>query len=631
MRKFIDFFAFIACLHLGSASFAQTPGNAGAPAAISKSYIDDNLASQITKLEEKIKRENSSAVGQPADGFKRDGAQALAKGDARRALSFARNAIAADTADPAGWFLLSRAAQLVTEFKDYSERYALQEFGVSGAYAAFAKSKTASDQATALALLGSAYQKREYWRQSLTAFRASLALADNLGVRKSYETLREKYGFQIREYKVDSDAAAPRACFEFSEILLRSKADFSSYVAVAANQGGTSVSAEDAQLCVEGLKHGERYNIVIRQGLPSDVGEDLLKPADYTIYVRDRSPAVRFTGRNYVLPKTGQQGIPVVTINTSSVDLEVYRIGDRSLLPTIRSEEFMEQVSGTTAQTIASEKGEKIWAGTLDTKNDLNQDVITAFPISDAVKSMQPGIYVMFAKPPGKARAADGEGDEDYSSRATQWFVVSDLGLTSFSGNDGVHVLARSLSSAAPVAGIEVRLVAKNNEVLGTKTTDANGYLRFDPGLSRGTNGLAPALLTVTDGKGDYGFLDLGQTAFDLSDRGVKGRTAPGPLDAFVFTERGVYRSGETVYVTALLRDSAGGAVSGLPLTSVVTRPDGVEYKREIIKDQGLGRPFDLGSSRGWRCARHLACRCLFRPETAGNRLHDLSGRRLRA
>ena len=74
-----------------------------------------------------------------------------------------------------------------------------------------------------------------------------------------------------------------------------------------------AVTAEDCQLCVDGLKHGERYAFVLRQGLPSAVGESLLKSADYEIYVRDRSPQVRFTGRNYVLPRTGQEGIPLVS------------------------------------------------------------------------------------------------------------------------------------------------------------------------------------------------------------------------------------------------------------------------------------------------------------------------------
>ena len=71
----------------------------------------------------------------------------------------------------------------------------------------------------------------------------------------------------------------------------------------------------------------------LRTGLPSETGETLLKAADIGVYVRDRAPFVRFSGRNYVLPSTGQQGIPVVTVNTEKVAIEIYRLGDRALAP----------------------------------------------------------------------------------------------------------------------------------------------------------------------------------------------------------------------------------------------------------------------------------------------------------
>ncbi|MFY9822630.1 MAG: MG2 domain-containing protein, partial [Thermoanaerobaculia bacterium] len=67
------------------------------------------------------------------------------------------------------------------------------------------------------------------------------------------------------------------------------------------------------------------------------------------------------------------------------------------------------------------------------------------------------------------------------------------------------------------------------------------------------------------------------------------GRAVPAGLDAFVFTERGVDRSGETVQVTALLRDGQGNAALDVPLTLVVERPDGVEYRRLAVADAGLG------------------------------------------
>ena len=142
-----------------------------------------------------------------------------------------------------------------------------------------------------------------------------------------------------------------------------------------------------------------------------------------------------------------------------------------------------------------------------------------------------------------------------------------------------MHAFVRSLAAARPVTGASVKLVARNNEILATATTDANGYARFPVGQTRGEGGLQPAILVAENGAGEYAFLDLTTNAFDLSDRGVKGREAPGPLDGYVYTDRGVYRPGEDVFLTALVRDRVGHAAT-LPVTLIVTRPDGVEHRR---------------------------------------------------
>ena len=105
-------------------------------------------------------------------------------------------------------------------------------------------------------------------------------------------------------------------------------------------QDKPAISTTDKQLCVEGLKHGERYAITLRAGLPSTVHETLTKSAQFAIFVRDRKPFVRFTGRSYVLPKTGQRGIPLLSVNTDAVTINVYRVGDRNLIDTVLGREF---------------------------------------------------------------------------------------------------------------------------------------------------------------------------------------------------------------------------------------------------------------------------------------------------
>ncbi|MBL9048239.1 MAG: alpha-2-macroglobulin family protein, partial [Tabrizicola sp.] len=122
-----------------------------------------------------------------------------------------------------------------------------------------------------------------------------------------------------------------------------------------------------------------------------------------------------------------------------------------------------------------------------------------------------------------------------------------------------------------------------------TATTDDQGYAMFDAGLTRGLGGSAPAMVVVRDGESDLAFLSLTDPEFDLSDRGVEGREAAPPVDVFLTTDRGAYRAGETVYVTALSRDAEQVAVEGLPLTAILSRPDGVEYSRQLVEDQGAG------------------------------------------
>jgi alpha-2-macroglobulin len=561
---------------------------AGAAAAAEiKPFAREDMASDAIRLTETLRAQaatiGAQAKGRTPDELRKAAAAAAAAAKFDDAAKLAAAAVASGPKDPVNWLAFANVA-IKADDAQWNGRYELVTQGATAAYAAYERATTPDAQAGALALLGVCLARHEMWRPALDALKASLDRRDNLDVRKVYEAMRAEHGFRIVDYKVDNESTNPRVCFNFSDPLAR-KTDFSPYVAVS-GASETAISNEDQQLCVEGLKHGERYAIVLRQGLPSAVDEQLLKPADYEIYVRDRSPQAHFAGKAYVLPRQGQQGAPLVTVNTSKVAVDVYRIGDRNLLATVNRDDFLKPIDASRAEEIESQDGEKVWSGSMDVASELNKDVVTEFPVLDAVGQLRPGVYLIAASP-WKEKIPGVESDET-AQLATQWMVVSDLGLTSISGEDGVHALVHSLGSAGPLANVELKLVARNNDVLATKTTGADGRVDFDPGLSRGKGGSAPGLLVATLGA-DYNFLSLAQNAFDLTDRGVGGRDAPSGLDAFLYTERGVYRSGETVFATALLRDAKGVAKPGLPLTLVVKRPDGVEYKRATLADEGLG------------------------------------------
>src|SRR6266436_3620998 len=546
--------------------------------AADKAFRRDDLADSAIKLEAQIKSEAGSLARSGAS-LRTDADAAFKRSDFRNGLQVLGQIAATAPDDSANWLRLARTIFQIRP-SNSSEQTFLLERASTAAYIAYQRAGNPAEEADALAVLGRAMSERKLWRPALDAFRLSLDLREVADVRGQYEKMRDQYGFRLLDYTVDSDAASPRACFQFSEDLAK-RTDFAPFLALAGNDK-PALSSEGKQLCVDGLKHGERYNINPRAGLPSTVKESLPKSAELNIYVRDRKPFVRFTGRAYVLPRTGQRGIPLVSVNTPSVSVDVFRIGDRNLINTVIDSDFQKTLSRYQLSDLGDERGVKVWSGELATATTLNQDVITAFPVDQALGDLQPGVYVMTA-------AAKGPGSDDDSSLATQWFIVSDMGLTAFSGNDGIHVFVNSLASTEAVAKAEVRLVARNNEILATRKTDESGHVLFEAGLARGEGGLSPAMLTVTSEKADYAFLSLKTSAFDLTDRGVAGRETPAGADAFVYAERGVYRSNETVYLTALLRDGLGNAISGGPLSLVIERPDGVEYRRAILADQGAG------------------------------------------
>ncbi len=566
--------------------------SASASAAQGHLPFADHSAEQASRAFEAYLREQWPTAGNTAKGWKKKGEAAMKANNPRAATGYFASSAMLDKEAAGTWLALARA-YLAIQSKNNREKRAFLRNASSAAYIAYQRAATDAEKAKALAALAQGNAGRSLWRPALNAYRESLTLQENAEIREAYTKLRAERGFRMLNYRVDSDTASPRLCVQFSEDLVHGRIDFAKFISVdGADPAG--VRAEHSQLCIEELLHGRRYKIKVREGLPSAVEENLPKTVELTVYIRDRKPTVRMGNNSYVLPRTGQQGVPVTAINTKAVKIEIYSIGDRRLVQEVLDGNFAQQIAGWTATRLKNAKGQLLWTGTMPVKGKLNEEVTVAFPIDELLPNLKPGLYVMTGQPDdGRQKSAENDGNgyssSDYGARATQWFVVSDLGLTAMNGADGVHVFLRSLADATPKSDVEVRLIARNNEVLGTARTSPDGYVRFDSGLTRGQGGMAPVMVVARDGNGDYGFLDVSKAAFDLSDRGVGGRQSPGPLDAQVFAERGVYRPGENAYVTALLRDAAGKAAHGVPLTLKVLRPDGVEHVRQLLKDEGDG------------------------------------------
>lgn len=398
--------------------------------------------------------------------------------------------------------------------------------------------------------------------------------------------------FSYRRTEVETGRAMPEACIVFTAPLLQGDANrYRDFVRMPEGRQ-PALRVDGSRLCLSGLNFGRQYEIQLRAGLPAGDGRRLPENETVNVELRDRDPLIAF-GEGFILARESADGVPINTINVERVQVTIYRVPDRGLAQFSRGRTGRGEVSAWEVSSIASQSAAQVWQGVMDvSSNTRNETVTTLFPIQRALRERRPGLYLIAAVDAAQVRDRDSRRISDDDDRyvlfesgrmAAQWVIETDIGLSTFRGSDGLSVFARSLNSARPIEGIEVALIARSNEELARVRTDRDGRVHFAAGLMRGAGGAAPQLVQAFGAAGDFSYQELNRPAFDLSDRGVDGRSAAGPVDAFLYTERGIYRPRETVHVSVLLRDRIANAIAGTPLTLWLNRPDGVEFRRVTL------------------------------------------------
>ena len=489
--------------------------------------------------------------------------------DYRAAVGRLRSAIANGADDGLAWLRLAQ-----------SEFGAGDDHAMASAYNAYLKSADPVERGAALFVIGHDYDRHDKLREALAAFEAGLAFTRLSAIVERADELRRLVAFRVTKVEVQAEADAARACLRFNEkIATKGDISYGAFVRSEPKLDGI-VTARDDTLCLDGMKHGAIYNVEILSGLPAATGEQMREKFTTRIVVPDRKPQMRFSGTGYVLPKQGTPGLPLTTINLDKVKLRLLRINERNLVSSIDAERLTMTFSTYEIDEIVNRTGSLVWEGEMAISGERNRPVATAIPLKDMLREKGPGIYLAVAE----------RGDlrpDEYAEPATNWVLVSNLGLAAYKGSDGMAVEIHSLADGKPLPGVAVRLYARNNGELAQATSDGGGIARIPGGLLRGSGGDEPFVVTAQGPDNDFNFLEIGRAAFDLSDRGVSGRAQPGPVDAFLYTDRGIYRPGETVELVALVRDDKAEATSGLPIGLRLLRPDGIEVeKRQLVRDQ---------------------------------------------
>ncbi|MCW8087007.1 alpha-2-macroglobulin family protein [Sabulicella glaciei] len=474
--------------------------------------------------------------------------------------------VALGEATPAQWLALARAQ--LRRSPPEAERALL------AAWQNFHAVPTGEAEIPSLLVIAEALGRLDRHIQRIATLEAVVQRAP--GMPQYAEALREARraaGLLVTRLNTEPEAEPARACLGFTVPPAR-RADWNpaDWVRAEPPLPGLAVTREGDQICAVGLPHGQATRLVLRAGLPGEDDLRLLRDTPVTIRMPDRLPRLAFDSRAFLLPRGQAARVPLGVMNVSAARLQVLRVTERSLVPLGRDWQLGQELQSWTAENVAENWGREIWSGAVEIpRGPANQLQRLALPLPQGMDA--PGLYILLA------RSADGTRPVT----AAQAVIVTDLGLTAWRGAGGLAVQARRLSSARAEPGVRIALLARSNEVLAEARTDAEGVARFAAPLLRGEGGTAPVALHAETAE-ELVPLDLSAAAFDLSDRGAEGRPHPGPLDAFLYTDRGIYRPGETVHAVALLRE-ASGAPAALPLRLRLRRPNGQVAAEQVVQD----------------------------------------------
>jgi uncharacterized protein YfaS (alpha-2-macroglobulin family) len=438
--------------------------------------------------------------------------------------------------------------------------------------------------------------------------------------------------FEVLEIREDGDSVIE---IVFSKPL-KPDQDLRGFVSLST---GNSLSPEDIRYTVEGnvvkLYNGNGIipgsSVLSIKELSGEDGTVLHQPVQYTVPEKWDLPELRFTGSGVILPTTQGSTMAVETRNLSGLLIEAFAIyGDRML-------QFL-QVNRLEEQRELERVGETIWTKefTFDWKpSDKNRWIQRGLDLSSLAEKNPGGMFyirmsfrhrhikyeagsgsspvdvsgLLFPPDrfeeivPDESRAESSAWDsyDEYSGGSSRYndrfnpnhpafyekfynhnitvgrnVLVSDLGLLAKRGGDGAWLVsANNVRTTQGEAGIPVRLINYQGRVLAEGKTDAAGLAAFGP--------VRDAYFAYAESGKNRAYLKLNESlALATSHFEVGGGLPVTGIRGLIYGERGVWRPGDTLYLTFLLSDLKGILPPDHPVSFELEDPKGQLFKSAV-------------------------------------------------
>jgi len=336
-----------------------------------------------------------------------------------------------------------------------------------------------------------------------------------------------------------------------------------------------------------GFQFGQLYVLKI-SGIRSKWGTVLEKEVEKQIDFEDRKPQFSFLSDGVFLASSHQRKIGFKTINLKNVKLEIKKVFESNLGQFLqtqringrkeRNERFYDYEIKRVGVPVAQK--------TLNIGETKNQWLNHVLDLEKLIPPKEKGLLIITLSFTKKDMLYEGltkerryyYGREYYSNPNSSGYlyrhgfivkpvIVSDIGLTYKAGSEQHLVLATDLLDASPMGDVTVTLRTYQNQVIARKQTDGRGKVIFE--------GVKEKVFYIEGEKDDQrSMVKPSEMAWNLSSFDTGGVVvAPDETRAFIYTERGVYRPGDTIHLSVIARNKDNTFPENHPITLEVYNP----------------------------------------------------------
>lgn len=187
-----------------------------------------------------------------------------------------------------------------------------------------------------------------------------------------------------------------------------------------------------------------------------------------------------------------------------------------------------------------------------------------------------------------QVRGLDAENQNSYRRHLSdsRLVVVTDLGISAKCSASHAFVWVCSLKDAKPAAGVEVTAYSANNQWIAEAVTNADGIAAIQ---CNAENKNTTPFLIVARRADDLSYLRVDGNALQADTTDSTRDYRAGGCEAFLFTDRGIFRPGETLHARTLLRNADFSAPTAFPVVFQIIKPDGRLFKETTAMPNAFG------------------------------------------